>query len=315
MSFKLDNFEIGDRITGKIVKLEQDCVLVDFSTGELACVPLSELSCFKVETPEEILQCGEIREFLIVGNYDGKANIFFSHCLPETLMEDSDRLYEVALYDAFKQCGYPVSRENLIIDTKIRAVCSGGVSARIQWFLCSEDRFLTVSFSIRQLELKQAWERVRQLQAEDATIYEKILKKTRTGAIVKIEGLGGVIRTYNDKGREELIVGEEIPLKILDVRETEDCASVQLIYRSTLIRLRQLQVGQIISGTVRSIKNYGVFIDFGDLCALLLTSRILGLSVDHPAEVFKVGERLNATIVEIDIRNGRVLLESRGSLA
>ncbi len=76
-----------------------------------------------------------------------------------------------------------------------------------------------------------------------------------------------------------------------------------------------MQVGQIISGTVKNIKKYGVFVDIGDLCALLLTSRILDLSVDHPTEVFKVGERLNATIVEIDIKKGRVLLESRRSLA
>lgn len=314
MSFRLDNFKIGDCITGKIVKLESDCVLVDFFTGELACVPLSELSITKIETPEQVLQCGELREFLVVGNYDGKTEIFFSHCSPETLMEDSDRLYEIALYCASEQCGHPVNREDLILNTKILDVHGGGVSARIQWFLCSEGRFPTVSFSIRQLAIEQAWERVRQLQAEDATIYEKILKKTRTGAIFKIEGLYGVIRTYTDKEREELVVGLNLTLKILHVRETEDYASIQLIQRSTLIRLRQLQIGQIINGTVIAIKSYGVFVDIGDLCALLRASRTLNLSVDHPAQVFKVGERLNATIVEIDITNGRVALEN-GSLA
>lgn len=313
MSFRLDNFKIGNRITGKIVKLEPDCVLVDFFTGELARVPLSELSIAKIETPEQVLQCGEMREFLVVGNYDGKTEITCSHCSPETLIEDSDRLYEVALDYASEQCGHPVSREDLILDTKILDVHGGGVSARIEWFLCSEGRFPTVSFSIRQLAIEQAWERVRQLQAEDATIYEKILKKTRTGAIVKIEGLHGVIRIYNDKAREELIVGEELPLKILDIRE--NYAAVELIHRSTLIRLRQLQVGQIISGTIRSIKHYGVFVDIGDLCALLRTSINLDLSVDHPAQVFQIGERLNATIAEIDIKKCRVLLESCGNSA
>jgi hypothetical protein len=43
-------------------------------------------------------------------------------------------------------------------------------------------------------------------------------------------------------------------------------------------------------------------------------SIILKLSVHHPAQVFKVGERLNATIVEIDRINGLVALEN-GSLA
>ncbi len=313
MSFRLDNFKIGDCITGKIVKLEPDCVLVDFFTGELACVPLSKLSITKIETPEQILQCGELREFLVVGNYDGKSQIFFSNCSPETLIEDSDRLYETALNCASFECGHPVNREDLILDTKILHVGARGVSARIQWFVCSEGRFPTVYFSIRQLEIEQAWERVRQLQTEDATIYEKILKKTRTGGIVKIEGLHGVIRTCNDKGREELIVREELPLKILDVRE--NYAAVELIHHSTLIRLRQLHVGQIISGTIRSIKHYGVFVDIGDLSALLRTSINLDLSVDHPAQVFQIGEQLNATIAEIDIKKCRILLESCGNSA
>lgn len=312
MSFRLENFKIDDRITGKIVKLEPDCVLVNFSTGELACVPLSELSITDIETPQQVLQCGEIREFLVVGNYDGKTEISFSHCSPETLLEDSDRLYEVALYYASEQCGHPVSREDLILDTKIINVDGGGVSALIQWFLCSEGRFPKVYFSIRQLEINFAWERVRQLQSEDATIYEKILKKTRFGAIVKIEGLNGVIRTYNERGREELIVGE-IPVKILNIRE--NYASVELIHRSTLIQLRELQVGQIISGTIRSIKSYGVFVDIGDLSALLLKTRISNLSIDHLDQVFKVGEQLNAKIAEINIKKFRVLLESCGSLA
>ncbi|MEH1834903.1 MAG: hypothetical protein V7L29_23300 [Nostoc sp.] len=79
-------------------------------------------------------------------------------------MKDSDRLYEVALDLASKKCGHPISREYLIVHTKIRAVHGGGVSARIQWFLCSQEHSPTVSFSIRKLEMRTAWERVRQLQ-------------------------------------------------------------------------------------------------------------------------------------------------------
>ena len=119
MSFRLDNFKIGHRITGKIIKLEADCVLVDFFTGELARVPLSELSITEIETPEQVMQCGELREFLVVGNYDGKREITFSHCSSETLIENSDRLYEVALDYVSEQCGHPVSKEDLILNTKI----------------------------------------------------------------------------------------------------------------------------------------------------------------------------------------------------
>ncbi|MEH2095666.1 S1 RNA-binding domain-containing protein [Nostoc sp.] len=307
MSFNLDSFQIGDLITGKIIKLEPTGVLVDFYTDQLAYVPLLELSLTEIQSPEEAVQLNQIREFLVVGNYDGEHGIFFSHCSPETL-KDSDRLYETALYLASEKCGHPVNREDLIVQTKIRDVHGNGVSATIQWFLCSQEHPPTVSFSIRKLEMRIAWERVGQLQAEDVIVYGKILKKTPRGALVKIEGLRGVILTYVDKHREELVVGEKLPLNIIKVRE--DCNHIVLLHRSVSIRLRQLQVGQVVSGTIRSIKDYGVRVDIGDLYAFLPTSKMFHPSVDHPNQLFKINDHLKAKIIKIDPENGQVVLES-----
>ncbi|MEH2256617.1 S1 RNA-binding domain-containing protein [Nostoc sp.] len=312
MSFSLDSFQIGDLITGKIIKLESTGVLVDFYTDQLAYVPLLELSLTEIQSPEEAVQLNEIREFLVVGNYDGEHEIYFSNCSPETL-KDSDRLYETTLYLASEKCGHPINREDLIVHTKILAVHGGGLSVRICWFLCSQEHPPTVSFSIRQLEMRKAWERVRQLQAEDVTMYGKILQKTSRGALVKIEGLHGFIRTYVDKHREELIVGEELPLKIIEVREEYN--RLILLHRSISIRLRQLQVGQIVSGTIRLIRDYGVFVDIGDLYALLPTSKMFHPSVDNPNQLFKINDHLKAAIIKLDPENGQVVLESYGSSA
>ncbi|MFN6564810.1 MAG: S1 RNA-binding domain-containing protein [Nostoc sp. ChiSLP01] len=310
MSFSLASFQIGDVITGKIVQLEPTGILVDFDTDKLAFVPLIELSFAEIQTPEEAVQLNEIREFLVVGNYNGEHGIFFSNCSPETL-KDSDCLYETALNLASEKCDRSINREDLIVHTKVLDVHRHGLSVRIYWFLCSQEHPPTVSFSIGKLEMRTAWERVRQLQTEDVTIYGKILKKTSRGALLKIEGLHGSIRTYIDKQREELVVGEELPLKIIEVREEYNF--VVLIHRSVSIRFRQLQVGQVVSGTIRGIKNYGVFVDIGDLYALLPTSKMLHPSVDHPNQFFKINDHLKATIAELDPENGRVVLESCGS--
>jgi ribosomal protein S1 len=306
MSFKLGRFQPGDIVTGKIIRLEHTGVVVDFDADQPVYVPLPELSLNEIQTPEEALQLNEIREFLVVGNYDGEHDIFFSHCSPETL-KDSDRLYEAALYDASCQCGRSVNKEELIVHTKILAVHAGGVSARIQWFLCSQEHPPTVSFSIRQLERQKAWERLRQLQSEDVTVYGKILRKTMRGAITKIEGLHGFICTYVDKHREELTVGKELPLKILEVRE--EFNRLVLIPYSVRNKLRQLQVGQAVSGTVLCVRDYGVIVDIGELYALLPTSSILNSSINHLSQVFKVNDRLKAIIIEANIEEGSVILE------
>ncbi|ACC82282.1 S1 RNA-binding domain-containing protein [Nostoc punctiforme] len=312
MSFSLESFQLGDIITGKIIKLEPTGVLVDFYTDQLAYVPLLELSLNEIQSPEEAVRLNEIREFMVVGNYDGKHDIFFSHCSPETL-KDSDRLYEVALDLASEKSGHPINREDLLVHTKVLDVHRHGLSVRIYWFLCSQDHPPTVSFSIRKLEMRKAWERLRQLQAEDVTVYGKILNKTWSGALVKIEGLYGGIRSYVNKHKEQLVVGEKLPLKIIKVREEYN--QLVLIHRSVSIRLRQLQVGQVVSGTIRGIKDYGVFVDIGDFYALLPTSKMFHPSVDNPNQFFKINDHLKATIVKLDPENGQVVLESYGSSA
>ncbi|MEH2242147.1 MAG: S1 RNA-binding domain-containing protein [Nostoc sp.] len=75
------------------------------------------------------------------------------------------------------------------------------------------------------------------------------------------------------------------------------------------MKLRQLQVGQVVSGTIRSIKDYGVRVYIGDLYALLPTSKMFHPSVDHPDQFFKINDHLKATIVKLDPENGQVVLE------
>ncbi|WP_223280038.1 S1 RNA-binding domain-containing protein [Nostoc sp. PA-18-2419] len=244
-----------------------------------------------------------------MGNYDGEHDIFFLHCSPD-ILKDNGRWYEVVLNLASEKCGHPINREDLIVHTKILNH-RHGLSVRIYWFLSTQEHPPIVSFSIRKLETRTAWERVRQLQTEDVTVYGKILNKTSRGALVKIEGLRGVILTYVDKHREELVVGEELPLKIIEVKEEYN--RLVLLHRSVSIRLRLLQVGQVVSGTIRSIKNYGVFVDIGDLYALLPNSKMFHPSVDHPNQFFKINDYLKAMIAELDRKNGRVVLESCGS--
>ena len=50
-----------------------------------------------------------------------------------------------------------------------------------------------LALSIRRIEYQRAWERVRQLQKEDATIYSEVFATNRGGALVRVEGLRGFI--------------------------------------------------------------------------------------------------------------------------
>jgi predicted RNA-binding protein with RPS1 domain len=75
-------------------------------------------------------------------------------------------------------------------------------------------------------------------------------------------------------------------------------------------RLKMLRVGQIVDGTVRTIKPYGLFVDIGGHAALLHISGISQMPVEQIERAFKHGDWIRAMIVSLDIERGRVLLST-----
>ena len=91
-----------------------------------------------------------------------------------------------------------------------------------EFFIMSEENEDgQLSLSVRRIEYQRAWERVRQLQKEDATIYSEVFATNRGGALVRVEGLRGFIpgsHISTRKPKEEL-VADFLPLKFLEVDE------------------------------------------------------------------------------------------------
>lgn len=78
----------------------------------------------------------------------------------------------------------------------------------------------------------------------------------------------------------------------------------------TTTRLKMLKVGQIVDGTVKRIKPYGLIVDIGGVNALLRTFAISQMPVEQLDLVFKHGDWMRAMIVSIDIERGRVSLST-----
>ena len=175
----------------------------------------------------------------------------------------------------------------------------------------NEDGQLTLS--IRRIEYMRAWERVRQLQAEDATVRSQVFATNRGGALVRIEGLRGFIpgsHISTRKPKEEL-VAEELPLKFLEV--DEDRNRLVLSHRRALVerKMNRLEVGEVVIGTVRGIKPYGAFIDIGGVSGLLHISEISHDHIDTPHSVFNVNDEVKVMIIDLDAERGRISLSTK----
>ena len=75
--------------------------------------------------------------------------------------------------------------------------------------------------------------------------------------------------------------------------------------------LDTLQVGQIIEGTVRSIRDFGVFVDIGGIDGLIHISQLSWDRVEHPENVVKKGETVKVRIEKINLQTGKIGLSYR----
>ncbi|MDA0265911.1 MAG: 30S ribosomal protein S1 [Cyanobacteria bacterium] len=238
------HFNPGDTVAGTVFSLEPKGALIDIGAKTAAYIPIQEMSINRVESPEEVLQSNEMREFFILTD------------------------------------------EN-------------------------EDGQLTLS--IRRIEYMRAWERVRQLQQEDATVRSGVFATNRGGALVRIEGLRGFIPGSHISTRKpkEDLVGEDLPLKFLEVDEERN--RLVLSHRRALVerKMNGLQVGEVVLGTVRGLKPYGAFIDIGGVSGLLHISEISHDHIDTPHSVFNVNDEIKVMIIDLDAERGRISLSTK----
>ena len=113
----------------------------------------------------------------------------------------------------------------------------------------------------------------------------------------------------------EKLVGQEIRCRITKLDTTEE--DVVVDRRAVLEeeeragkeqRYTELKEGDIVRGTVRSLMDYGAFVDIGGIDGLLHVSDISLSRVKNPADVLSVGQEIEARVLRIDRDRQRISL-------
>lgn len=73
----------------------------------------------------------------------------------------------------------------------------------------------------------------------------------------------------------------------------------------------KLEVGQVVDGTVRNIRDFGAFVDIGGLDGLVHISQLSWERVNHPSEVLEEGQKVRVRIEKIDNDSGKIGLSIR----
>jgi small subunit ribosomal protein S1 len=193
-----------------------------------------------------------------------------------------------------------------------------------------------VVLSLRRAGLERKW-RSMQEQFEAGVIIEAPVIDHNKGGLIVDCGIRGFVpisqivdfprRPQNDQPRdaaqeiaEKLMpfVGRKLRLKILEVNRkanrlilSEKVALYEERREKRDELFSSLQVGQKVTGTVRSIAPFGVFIDLGGIDGLVHKSELSWNKVNNPEAGYKVGDEVEAEVIDINHERGRISLSIR----
>ena len=171
-----------------------------------------------------------------------------------------------------------------------------------------------LGLSVRRLQTGVAWERCRQLMAEDVTVVGAVVAANRGGILVVCEGIRGFIPTSHVSVRvqdKEQLVGMLLPMKFLEV--DEERTRLVMSNRRAVVEAdtRSFELGQVVEGTVTAVKPYGAFLDLGGTNGLLHISQISHEHIGNVESVLSEGDVLKVMVVSQDPDKGRIALSTK----
>jgi small subunit ribosomal protein S1 len=250
----IKNFNDGDLVSGIVVQVDREEVLLDIGYKTEGVIPARELSIRNDLDPSEIVKVGERVEALVLTKEDKEGRLILSKKRAQ---------YEKAWVDIEEK----KNRDEVVFGTVIEVV-KGGLIVDI-----GLRGFLPASL----VELR----RVR-----DLTPYIGKQVETR---IIEL-----------DKNRNNVVLSRRA---YLEQTQSESRTSF----------LNQLQRGQVRTGVVSSIVNFGAFVDLGGVDGLVHVSELSWKHIDHPGEVVAVGDEVTVEVLEVDFERERVSLSLKAT--
>jgi small subunit ribosomal protein S1 len=170
--------------------------------------------------------------------------------------------------------------------------------------------------SLGKIERPADWASLQRAFAEKTTIVGTVTGVVKGGLSVDV-GVRAFMPAsrsgVRDAAEMEKLVEQEIRCRITKIDEAEEDLVVD---RRVILeeeesaakdrRYAQVQEGAIVHGTVRSLTDYGAFIDIGDVDALLHVSDISRSRVSKPADVLSVGQEVDVKVLKIDPEKRRI---------
>ncbi|NGX47304.1 MAG: 30S ribosomal protein S1 [Chlamydiae bacterium] len=209
--------------------------------------------------------------------------------------------------------------EGLVPISEFEDPTSLALDAEIEVFLDqAEGADGQIVLSREKARRQRQWEYIINNCEEGSIVEGKILRKVKGGLMVDI-GMeaflpGSQIDNKRIKNLDDYI-GETFDFKILKInteRKNIVVSRRELLEEERISRkielLENIHEGDICTGIVKNITDFGVFLDLDGIDGLLHITDMTWKRIKHPSDMVKVGQKLEVMILNVDKEKGRVAL-------
>ena len=247
-------FDDGDLVTGTVVKIDSDEVLLDIGYKSEGVIPSRELSIRNDVDPNEVVSLDEELEALV---------------------------------------------------------------------LTKEDKDGRLILSKKRAQYERAWGTIEEIKEKEGIVEGPVIEVVKGGLIVDIGLRGFLPASLVDLRRvRDLVpfVGQTLECKIIELDKNRN--NVVLSRRAYLEEtqreqrdefLTNLKPGEIRSGVVSSVVNFGAFVDLGGMDGLVHVSELSWKHVDHPSSVVNVGDEVTVQVLDVDLERERISLSLKAT--
>ncbi len=328
-------FEDGDIVTGTVVKVDKDEVLLDIGFKSEGVIPSRELSIRNDVDPGEIVSMGEVIEALVLQKEDKEGRLVLSKKRAQYERAWGEIELEKERDGVVRGPVIEVVKGGLILDIGLRGFLPASLVElrRVRDLQPYVGR--TIEAKIIELDRnrnnvvlsRRAWlEETQKEQREEFLTNLKpgevrkgtVSSVVNFGAFVDLGGMDGLVHVselswkHVDHPGSVVAVGDEIEVQVLDVDLSKERISLSL--KATQQDPWQEfatnhRVGELVYGRVTKLVPFGAFVQVGEgIEGLVHISEMSENHVDLPEQVVNPGEELWVKIIDLDLQRRRISL-------
>ena len=334
----LPEFEEGDVVTGRVVRIDTDEVLVDIGYKSEGVIPNNELSIRKSVDPHDEVEMGETVDALVLTKEDQDGRLILSK--KRARFEKAWRRIEQAA-----ESGEPVEgtvievvKGGLIIDLGVRGFLPASlvdirrvpnlgeylgqaIECRVIELNRSRNNVVLSRRAVLEEERKEQRQQILDRLQPGLVVEGTISNIVDFGAFVDLDGIDGLIHiselswSHVNHPSEILNIGDTVNVKVLDIDRDRQRISLGLKQTQEDPWQRVVDtynVGDELEGKVTKVVTFGAFVEIMDgVEGLVHISELAAHHVENPREIVNPGDEIRVKVLEIDSERRRLSLSAK----